>query len=142
MKVLIAVHNDSLRELLALRLTTLPEIGAVSLVANRNGEVEQVAWTSWDVVLVDAFLGGWGGLRLLHRIKAERPQQPVVVVSHALFAPAVYLCLRLGAAAVIEADASATDLLLSLQAALSGQTYLGTGIRSEFKAWAATHSVL
>jgi len=86
------------------------------------GVMEIVAREKPAVVLLDIWMPELDGLELLRRIKAEKPEVHVIMISgHANIQNAV-AATRLGAADFIEKPFSADGLLSSLERVLAGET--------------------
>jgi UDP-3-O-[3-hydroxymyristoyl] N-acetylglucosamine deacetylase len=86
------------------------------------GVMEIVAREKPAVVLLDIWMPELDGLELLRRIKAEKPEVHVIMISgHANIQNAV-AATRLGAADFIEKPFSAGGLLSSLERVLAGET--------------------
>jgi UDP-3-O-[3-hydroxymyristoyl] N-acetylglucosamine deacetylase len=89
---------------------------------NAPGVMEIVAREKPAVVLLDIWMPELDGLELLRRIKAEKPEVHVIMISgHANIQNAV-AATRLGAADFIEKPFSAGGLLTSLERVLAGET--------------------
>jgi two-component system invasion response regulator UvrY len=83
----------------------------------------------WDVVLLDLSLPDGSGGDLLRRLKRERPELPVLVLSmHAEERFALQL-LRDGASGYLQKEALADDLLGAIRAVLQGRRYVSPAVR-------------
>ncbi|MGV3569539.1 MAG: response regulator [Ramlibacter sp.] len=95
------------------------------LVANRRG---------WDMVIVDLFLKGGSGIRLIQRLQRARPEQKIVVFSNYVNASVRKRCGQLGVDAVFDKSTEIDALvdycshqctLLGANAALAPETPTG-----------------
>jgi two-component system, NarL family, invasion response regulator UvrY len=91
----------------------------------------------WDVVLLDLSLPDGSGGDLLRRLKRERPQLPVLVLSmHAERRFALQL-LRDGASGYLQKEAIADDLLEAIRAVLQGRRYFSPAVHEMLAAESA-----
>jgi DNA-binding NarL/FixJ family response regulator len=72
---------------------TSTEEGALAWVAQHAG---------WDMLIVDLFLKGGSGLRLVQRVQRARPDQKIVVFSNYVNAGVRKRCAQLGVDAVFD----------------------------------------
>src|SRR5205823_7944836 len=86
------------------------------------GVMDLIARENPALVLLDIWMPNIDGIELLRRIKAERPEVRVIMISgHANIQNAV-AATRLGAADFLEKPFSVEGLLTSVQRALSGDS--------------------
>lgn len=95
--------NTEIRENLA---QALEELTCVKVVAGSATEEEALAWIAghqdWDLLLVDLFLKGGSGLRLVQHVQRTRPGQKIVVFSNYVNASVRKRCAQLGVDAVFD----------------------------------------
>jgi two-component system OmpR family response regulator len=72
---------------------TATEEGALAWIAEQN---------AWDMLIVDLFLKGGSGMRLVQRVQRARPQQKVIVFSNYVNASVRKRCAQLGVDAVFD----------------------------------------
>lgn len=92
-------------------LETAGGIQVVGEASNGRQVLQAARDAAWDVLLLDLSLPGVNGSEVLHRVRALRPQLPVIILSmypEAHHAPAL---LAAGAAAYISKDRPAADLV-------------------------------
>src|SRR5690242_19976529 len=58
--------------------------------------------TGWDMLIVDLFLKGGSGIRLVQRVQRARPEQKVIVFSNYVNAGVRKRCAQLGVDAVFD----------------------------------------
>ena len=84
----------------------LEELTCVKVVGGATTEEGALAWlaarTDWDMLIVDLFLRGGSGMRLVQRVQRARPGQKVVVFSNYVNAGVRKRCAQLGVDAVFD----------------------------------------
>jgi DNA-binding NarL/FixJ family response regulator len=108
-------------------LDSLPGIEVVAEAGDGSAGLEAVRAHKPDVLITDVTMGGMSGLELLEQVRREAPATRVIVLS--MFASDEYVmrALKAGASAYLLKDAAESELEVSLQAALRGETYLSPG---------------
>ena len=95
--------NAELRETL---VGALEELTCVRVVGGSATEDETLAWLAahedWDLLIVDLFLRGGSGMRLLPQVRRHRPGQKIVVFSNYVNAAVRKRCAQLGVDAVFD----------------------------------------
>jgi DNA-binding NarL/FixJ family response regulator len=101
--VFVVEDNADLRENLA---AALEELTCAQVVGGAGSEDEALAWIAthagWDLLIVDLFLKGGSGLRLLQRVHRARAAQKIVVFSNYVNATVRKRCAQLGVDAVFD----------------------------------------
>jgi DNA-binding NarL/FixJ family response regulator len=86
--------------------------------------LRQIAQVKPDLVLLDITLGGRGGLELLKDIKAQRPQQLILILSmheETLYAARA---IRAGASGYVMKQEATDSVLSAIRRVLEGEIYL------------------
>jgi two-component system OmpR family response regulator len=96
--------NADIRENL---VGALEELASVQVIGTAAAEEDALAWLArqpqaWDVLLVDLFLKGGSGIRLVQRVQRARPEQKLVVFSNYVNAGVRKRCAQLGVDAVFD----------------------------------------
>jgi two-component system, OmpR family, response regulator len=96
--------NADIRENL---VGALEELACVHVVDAAASEEEALAWLAqhpqdWDLLLVDLFLQGGSGIRLMQRVQRARADQKLVVFSNYVNASVRKRCAQLGVDAVFD----------------------------------------
>lgn len=95
--------NEEVHENLA---GALQELTCVQVVGGAATEESALAWIAgnagWDLLVVDLFLKGGSGMRLLQQVQRARPQQKIVVFSNYVNAAVRKRCAQLGVDAVFD----------------------------------------
>jgi two-component system OmpR family response regulator len=93
-------------EIQANLVEALEELTCVRFVggsATEEGALEWIAGNSdWDMLIVDLFLKGGSGLRLVQRVQRARPQQKIIVFSNYVNPSVRKRCAQLGVDAVFD----------------------------------------
>jgi DNA-binding NarL/FixJ family response regulator len=117
----------------------LEELTCVKVVGGSPTEDAAYQWlvehgSGWDMVIVDLFLKGGSGIRLIQRLQRARPEQKVVVFSNYVNASVRKRCGQLGVDAVFDKSTEIDALvdycshqctLLGAQAALAPEQPTG-----------------
>lgn len=128
--VFVVEDNAEIHENLA---GALEELTCVKVVGGSPTEDGAFEWLTgqpkrWDMVIVDLFLKGGSGIRLIQRLERTRPEQKVVVFSNYVNASVRKRCGQLGVDAVFDKSTEIDALvdycshqctLLGAQAALA-----------------------
>lgn len=84
----------------------LEELTCVKVVGGTATEEGALAWIAthdeWDLMIVDLFLKGGSGLRLVQHVQRARPEQKIVVFSNYVNASVRKRCAQLGVDAVFD----------------------------------------
>lgn len=84
----------------------LEELTCVKVVGGTATEEGALAWIAgndrWDMLIVDLFLKGGSGMRLVQRVQRSRPEQKIIVFSNYVNASVRKRCAQLGVDAVFD----------------------------------------
>jgi DNA-binding NarL/FixJ family response regulator len=101
--VFVVEDNQDIHENL---VGTLEELTCVKVVGGSATEEAALAWIAgqnpWDMLIVDLFLKGGSGMRLVQRVQRARPEQKVIVFSNYVNASVRKRCAQLGVDAVFD----------------------------------------
>ena len=86
---------------------------------------------TWDVLLLDIFMPGGGGLEVLHEVARLYPHLRVLVVSSAPEEQMALRVLRAGAAGYLNKQAAPDELAAAVKRVLSGARYVSTAVAGE-----------
>ena len=101
--VFVVEDNPEIQENLA---GALEELTCAKVVGASTSEDGAIAWLAahqdWDVLLVDLFLKGGSGMRLVQQVRRTRPGQKIIVFSNYVNAAVRKRCAQLGVDAVFD----------------------------------------
>jgi two-component system, OmpR family, response regulator len=101
--VFVVEDNAEIQENLAGALEELTCVKVVGKTATEEGALEWVAaHAGWDMLIVDLFLKGGSGMRLVQRVQRSRPEQKIIVFSNYVNASVRKRCAQLGVDAVFD----------------------------------------
>ncbi len=85
----------------------LEELTCAKVVGGSATEEDAMAWVSqhprdWDMLIVDLFLKGGSGIRLVQRVQRARNEQKIIVFSNYVNASVRKRCAQLGVDAVFD----------------------------------------
>lgn len=117
----IVEDNADIRDGLA---SALEELTCVRVIGGSGTEQGALQWMAsheeWDILLVDLFLQGGSGMRLVQQLRRARPGQKIVVFSNYVNASVRKRCAQLGVDAVFD-KSTEIDALLDYCAHLCAQ---------------------
>ena len=101
--VFVVEDNQEIQENLAGALEELTCVKVVGGTATEEGAMDWIAANNpWDMLIVDLFLKGGSGMRLVQRVQRARPQQKIIVFSNYVNASVRKRCAQLGVDAVFD----------------------------------------
>ncbi|MBI4289397.1 MAG: response regulator transcription factor [Chloroflexi bacterium] len=127
-KVLLVDDHLVVRQGLRALLAGLPEIEVVGEAADGGDALRKVKETAPDVVLTDIRMPHMDGIEATRRIKAERPETVIIVLT--AYENDAYLvdAIHAGAGGYLLKDASLDLILHTICAAVGGGTMVGTSL--------------
>ena len=101
--VFVVEDNQEIQENLVGALEELTCVKVVGGTATEEGAMDWIAANNtWDMLIVDLFLKGGSGMRLVQRVRRARPDQKIVVFSNYANASVRKRCAQLGVDAVFD----------------------------------------
>ena len=101
--VFVVEDNAEIQENLVGALEELTCVKVVGGTATEEAAMEWIARHSdWDMLIVDLFLKGGSGMRLVQRVHRSRPEQKIIVFSNYVNAGVRKRCAQLGVDAVFD----------------------------------------
>src|SRR6267142_2720177 len=83
---------------------------------------------TWDIVVLDLFLGGRSGLEVLKDLKQIRPHLPVLILSTHSEKQFARRAFKAGAAGYITKDTPRTELVKAVNKVMNGEKYVSAAI--------------
>lgn len=129
----------------------LEELTCVKVVGGSATEEDALRWVAghnqWDMLIVDLFLKGGSGMRLVQRVQRARPEQKIIVFSNYVNASVRKRCAQLGVDAVFDKSTEIAGALndeqikermrnLGVEPAPSTPQAFDAYIRAESQKWA------
>ena len=124
MKILIADDHAALRKgLIHILAEEFPDadFGNASTTAET---LDQLSRHPWDVLVLDIFMPGRGGLDALGDIRKQYPALPVLVLSSAPEEQLAARVLRAGASGYLNKQAAPEELVKAIQRVITGGRYV------------------
>jgi two-component system OmpR family response regulator len=101
--VFVVEDNAEIQENLVGALEELTCVKVVGSSATEEGALEWVSHNSeWDMLIVDLFLKGGSGMRLMQRVQRARPEQKIIVFSNYVNPSVRKRCAQIGVDAVFD----------------------------------------
>lgn len=132
-RVLLVDDHPLFREALRSLLATSNDVEVVGEASNGQEALEQLNALEPDVVLMDISMPVMGGLEAARRMRREKPNVRLLVVSQHKESEYVVSMLGAGVAGFIPKTAPASDLLAAIKTVYAGQAYLHSSISGSAK---------
>ena len=101
--VFVVEDNPEIHENLVEALEELTCVKVVGGTATEEGALQWIAAQNhWDMLIVDLFLRGGSGMRLVQHVQRARPEQKIIVFSNYVNANVRKRCAQLGVDAVFD----------------------------------------
>lgn len=101
--VFVVEDNAEIHENLVEALEELTCVKVVGGTATEEGALQWIAsHKDWDMLIVDLFLKGGSGMRLVQHVQRARPEQKIIVFSNYVNAGVRKRCAQLGVDAVFD----------------------------------------
>ncbi len=119
-----AVVRRGLKEL----LTDCGRIAVDGEAGTARETLEKVRERDWDVLILDINLPDRSGLDILHDLKQERPQMPVLILTVCSEDQFAIRALRAGAAGYLTKESAPSQLVDAVQKVVSGGRYISAAV--------------
>lgn len=126
MRILIGDDHEVLRKgLVRILIEEYPkaEFGEAMDTADT---LENLTRGAWDLLILDLFMPGRGGLEVLHEARRDYPKLPVLVLSSAPEEQLALRVLKSGASGYLNKGAAAEELIAAVCKILSGGRYVSS----------------
>lgn len=134
MKILIADDHVALRK-------GLIQILSDAFAGARFGEssttadtLDALAKQRWDVLVLDIFMPGRGGLEVLADVRQRQPTLPVLVLSSAPEEQLALRVLKAGASGYLNKQAAPEELVTAIRKVLTGRRYVSAALAERLAA--------
>lgn len=127
-KILIADDHAIVRLGLKQLLGTQPDM-EVAAEAMTGGEVlELVHAHDYDVVILDVAMPGLNGVDVLQRLRASKPELPVLILSGFAEKQYAFNLMRSGANGYLSKESASDELLRAIRTVATGGKYVSAGL--------------
>lgn len=123
-RIAIADDHGLVRSSLQQLIEGASALRVVCQAASGEELLSQLRTTTVDLVLLDLSMPGLAGMALIHRLQAEHPALPVLVLSMHHEAQIVTRVLKSGAAGYVTKDCAPDTLLAALHKVLAGGRFI------------------
>jgi DNA-binding NarL/FixJ family response regulator len=127
MRLLLADDHTLVRSGLRRILDEEPDLEVVAEASDGAEAVEQALAQELDLAILDVSMPRMTGLQAARRIREQRPQLPVLILSMHDNEEFFFEALRAGAAGYVLKTAAERDLASACRAALRGEPFLYSG---------------
>ena len=128
MKILLADDHEILRKgLIQILAEAYPkaEFGEASTTPETLANLSR---EPWDVAVLDIFMPGRSGLEVLHEVRKQYPNLPVLVLSSASEEQLAVRVLKAGASGYLNKRSASEDLVKAVRKVLTGGRYVSTAL--------------
>ena len=130
-RVLIADDHAVVRQGLKQIIEDTPDMRLAGEAADGAEALAKARSEAWDVLVLDLTMPGRGGLDVLKELQAERPEQPVLILSmHAEEQFAVRL-LKAGAAGFLNKETAPEELVQAIRKVVEGGKYVSPALAEQ-----------
>ena len=128
LRILIADDHAVIRKGLKHILMEEYPTAFIDEVEDAEGVFKKVISSKWDIVISDISMPGRSGLDVLHDIKQNYPNLPVLILSIHPEEQYAIRVLKAGAAGYLSKQAATDDLVKAVQRVLQGRKYISPAI--------------
>ena len=128
-KVLIADDHAIVRKGLREILRSEADLQVAGEASDGPAAIDRAMGEPWDMVVLDITMPGASGVEVLKRLKRERPELPVIMLSMHANPLIVKGCLEIGANGYVVKEAAPEELVAAIRTALGGEVYLCYAVR-------------
>ena len=129
LRTLLVDDDDTVREVVAIRLACHDRLQIVGSVASGEEAILAAASLRPDLVILDLSLPGLSGMDTLRSVIKSLPQVKIVVLSARQSQEQVQQAFERGAAGYVFKPSSGIDLIDAVDAVIAGQKYASPAIR-------------
>lgn len=123
-KVLIADDHAVVRQGLKQILSEIPDMTVVGEATNGPEVLEQARTVDWDVMVLDISLPGRSGFDILLDLRAEKPAQPILVLSMHAEEQYALRVLKAGASGYLTKESVPEELIHAIRKVVEGGKYV------------------
>jgi two-component system, NarL family, invasion response regulator UvrY len=128
LKVLIADDHALVRSGLKRLLSDERDIESVTEVENSGQALKRVREEDWDVVIMDINMPGQNVFDVLHLIKTEKPELPVLILTMHPEGSYAVRALKEGASGYITKNSAPDHLISAIRKVVEGGAYLSPAL--------------
>lgn len=129
MRILIAddhaIVRKGLREILREEATD----AYVDEANNGREALDKARANDWDVIILDITMPGMSGLEVLRKIKDEKPDLPIIMLSMHSSTSFVTTSLKIGANGYLTKESAPEELIEAIRTVTAGSTYVSRSLR-------------
>jgi two-component system invasion response regulator UvrY len=127
-RILLADDHEVLRKGLLQILTEKYPEAEFGEAMNSADTLDTLSRHAWDILILDIFMPGRGGLEVLHEARREYPKLPVLVLSSAPDDQLALRVLKSGAGGYLNKRVVSEELVKAVGKLLSGGRYVSPAI--------------
>ena len=124
MRILIVDDHPMVRRGMRELLQSEHLISGIGEAETPEAALEEIRQHHWDVVLLDLQMSGHDGLDLLTKMRTERPEMPILVVSAHPEDQYAVRVLRAGASGYVTKEAASDVLIHAIKRVAAGGRYI------------------
>ena len=123
-RVALVDDEESIHQLMGRMLMSIEPAWLLECYLEANQALEQIPCSRPDVVIMDIAMPGLDGIECTKKLKAVRPDLPVLMLSGHVNPEILFRCMMAGASGCLHKPASAREIVQALKKALGGALIL------------------
>jgi len=127
-KILIADDHALIREGLKQIVADTTDVVVAGEAKNGQEVLELISEGEWSVILLDIAMPGRDGIDILKRIKGERPDLPVLILSMYPEEQYAVRALKAGAAGYLTKTSAPDELIVAIRKIFAGGRYVSSSL--------------
>lgn len=133
-RCLIADDHAIVRRGLRHLLEEQPDMAHPGEAADAAQVLERIRAEKWDVLILDVNMPGATGLDLLQRVRRERPDLPILILSAHPEDQFAVRMLQAGAGGYLSKQGAAEELIVAVRRVLQGRKYVSAELAEQLAA--------
>lgn len=133
-RIVLADPQELVREgikVLFEKISGISVVSTTSVVSETVAYVKDASGASCDVVVLDPYMPGRGGLELIRRIKTAAPALPVLILTSRNEPGFACSAIKAGASGYLSKEGPFSELLHAVRTVASGRPYISVGVAEQ-----------
>jgi DNA-binding NarL/FixJ family response regulator len=136
MKVLIADDHQLIREGLKSILSEIISVADIDEASEGNEALQQALEKEYNFLILDLSMPGLSGVDILKKLRIEKPELPIIIISIHPEKHYALRCLKAGAYAYLTKDKATEELLTAIKSIMDGRKYITPSLAADLADYA------